>query len=372
MAWVEGRQDAKCAHGMAIGVALALVPASSAAAHSSTQSAARRLRKGYVGSRSIGAAGPRSPASRTGSTWPATSSATSRRACLAPRTDRRLMVGHPWPLVRRHRHGRFSPMPTRSTTGKAARSIRMTTGGIGLYHLHASEPTLQTGSDSDTKAGRQLRRRRRVVLRSPDDDGRRAGLSQGRRVQTAAGGVRGWIVLAVRVWVETIFLEPFNAKDAEGREEINVSSLRSLRPLRCASTQRVADSFVGRDRLQERHQRRAAARRPARSGALRSASRVWLNHGPALVVLRQSSSSRRCRPGRRSSICFIACAGFRGDDLRPARVVAVLGGVADRVAHVVEPALIDQVDDQLQLVQALEVARSPADSRPRPASRSRP
>ena len=36
-------------------------------------------------------------------------------------------------------------------------------------------------------------------------------------------------------------------------------------------------------------------------------------------------------------------------------VVAVLGGVADRVAHVVEAAAIHQVDDQLQLVQALEV-----------------
>jgi hypothetical protein len=44
-----------------------------------------------------------------------------------------------------------------------------------------------------------------------------------------------------------------------------------------------------------------------------------------------------------------------GDDLRAAGVVAVLGGVADRVAHVVQPALVDQVDDQLQLVEALEV-----------------
>ena len=44
-----------------------------------------------------------------------------------------------------------------------------------------------------------------------------------------------------------------------------------------------------------------------------------------------------------------------GDDLRAARVVAMFGGVADRVAHVVQPALIDQIDDELQLVQALEV-----------------
>ena len=43
------------------------------------------------------------------------------------------------------------------------------------------------------------------------------------------------------------------------------------------------------------------------------------------------------------------------DDLRPGVVVAVLGGVADRVAHVRQAALVDEVDDQLELVQALEV-----------------
>ena len=47
--------------------------------------------------------------------------------------------------------------------------------------------------------------------------------------------------------------------------------------------------------------------------------------------------------------------GLLGDDSRPGGVVAVLGGVADRVAHVVQAAAVDQVDDQLQLVQALEV-----------------
>src|SRR5262245_46031522 len=44
-----------------------------------------------------------------------------------------------------------------------------------------------------------------------------------------------------------------------------------------------------------------------------------------------------------------------GDDARPAREVAVLRRVADRVVHVLEPALVQQVHDQLQLVQALEV-----------------
>src|SRR4051794_39633354 len=43
------------------------------------------------------------------------------------------------------------------------------------------------------------------------------------------------------------------------------------------------------------------------------------------------------------------------DDPRSAREVAVLGDVGDRVAHVLEPALVEKVDDQLQLVQALVV-----------------
>ena len=33
----------------------------------------------------------------------------------------------------------------------------------------------------------------------------------------------------------------------------------------------------------------------------------------------------------------------------------MLGGVADRIAHVIEPALIDKVDNQFQLVETLEV-----------------
>src|SRR5262245_58733030 len=43
------------------------------------------------------------------------------------------------------------------------------------------------------------------------------------------------------------------------------------------------------------------------------------------------------------------------DDPWTPGVVAVLGRVGDAVAHVVQAALIHQVDDQLQLVQALEV-----------------
>src|SRR5690606_10262807 len=47
--------------------------------------------------------------------------------------------------------------------------------------------------------------------------------------------------------------------------------------------------------------------------------------------------------------------GLFGDDPRAARVVAELRGVANAVPHVVQAALIEQVDDQLQLVHALEV-----------------
>ena len=39
----------------------------------------------------------------------------------------------------------------------------------------------------------------------------------------------------------------------------------------------------------------------------------------------------------------------------PRGVIAVFGGVADGIAHVVEAALIDQVDDQFQFVQTFEI-----------------
>src|SRR6185295_14725644 len=47
--------------------------------------------------------------------------------------------------------------------------------------------------------------------------------------------------------------------------------------------------------------------------------------------------------------------GLVGDDLRAARVVAILGGVADGVAHELEPAPVHKVNDELELMEALEV-----------------
>ena len=48
-------------------------------------------------------------------------------------------------------------------------------------------------------------------------------------------------------------------------------------------------------------------------------------------------------------------AGLLGDDLPAAVVIAVLGGVAHRVPHVVEAAAVHQVHDELQLVEAFEI-----------------
>src|SRR5580700_5780662 len=44
------------------------------------------------------------------------------------------------------------------------------------------------------------------------------------------------------------------------------------------------------------------------------------------------------------------------DNFLPARQVAILGGVRDGVAHAIETAFVDQVDNQLYLVQALEIS----------------
>ena len=84
------------------------------------------------------------------------------------------------------------------------------------------------------------------------------------------------------------------------------------------------------------------------------------------------SSRRRLKRGRPSSFLGDPLAGEAAvldvgedllhvfldalvDDDRAARVVAVFGGVADGVAHVLETALVEQVNYQLELVHALEV-----------------
>jgi hypothetical protein len=49
--------------------------------------------------------------------------------------------------------------------------------------------------------------------------------------------------------------------------------------------------------------------------------------------------------------------GVGGDDARAGDVVSPLGGVGDGVAHVFESAAIDEIDDELELVAALEVGK---------------
>ena len=81
-----------------------------------------------------------------------------------------------------------------------------------------------------------------------------------------------------------------------------------------------------------------------------------------------SCSSRACQlgipcgsPWRRLAVLNLLQSGFHAllgagvDDLRAGVVVAELGGVRDRVAHVAQAALHHQVNDQLHFVQALEV-----------------
>ena len=77
------------------------------------------------------------------------------------------------------------------------------------------------------------------------------------------------------------------------------------------------------------------------------------------------STPRRTRPSWISSrMRRISALVVVVDDARPAGDVAVLGGVGDRVAHAGDALLVHEVDDQLHLVEALEVRRSRAGSRP--------
>ena len=99
----------------------------------------------------------------------------------------------------------------------------------------------------------------------------------------------------------------------------------------------------------------AAACRPPRSGARPRACRMARKLGAVGLVLEHPLARELAASGSRARIFFISASRLVVDDPRPARVVAVLRGVGDRVAHVGEPALVEQVDDQLHLVHALEV-----------------
>ncbi len=51
---------------------------------------------------------------------------------------------------------------------------------------------------------------------------------------------------------------------------------------------------------------------------------------------------------------FFAC--LPGDDARTGRIVALFGGITDGIAHVAEATAVDQVDDELEFVQAFEIS----------------
>src|SRR5512132_771617 len=76
--------------------------------------------------------------------------------------------------------------------------------------------------------------------------------------------------------------------------------------------------------------------------------------GPALVVFLHPLAGEGPRLDLGQDAAHLGLGGVV-DDAGPAGVVAVLGRVRHRVAHAGQAALVHQVDDQLELVQALEV-----------------
>ena len=85
-----------------------------------------------------------------------------------------------------------------------------------------------------------------------------------------------------------------------------------------------------------------------------SRRRVALKTGAVGLVLHDPLASELAGLDLLEDLAHLL-AGLLVDDPGTAGVVAELGGVGDAVAHVIEAALIHQVDDQLQLVQALEI-----------------
>ncbi len=55
----------------------------------------------------------------------------------------------------------------------------------------------------------------------------------------------------------------------------------------------------------------------------------------------------------KDSAHLFACLG--SDDARPGGIIALLGGIADGIAHVAESAPVYEIDDQFQFVETFEV-----------------
>src|SRR3954469_13605452 len=85
------------------------------------------------------------------------------------------------------------------------------------------------------------------------------------------------------------------------------------------------------------------------------------SHAPLALQLRRASAVLqdelpRVLAGLNPPQRFLhALAHALVDDLRPGHVLAIFGVVRDRVVHGADAALVHEIDDQLQLVQALEI-----------------
>src|SRR3990172_4492679 len=146
------------------------------------------------------------------------------------------------------------------------------------------------------------------------------------------------------------------------------SGVRAM-PGACSPSRRVVSKMMRRSVMVALDNRRASLR-----GLLRREERHHLAQASAhlfdlVMTLRRSSRQEVDRPppglgqpfGGECSRLHLGedllhgPASLRSDDTSAPRVVAVLGGVGDRVPHPGEPALVEEVDDQLQLREGLEV-----------------
>src|SRR2546425_1061325 len=76
--------------------------------------------------------------------------------------------------------------------------------------------------------------------------------------------------------------------------------------------------------------------------------------GATLLVLFDPGFRKAAVADFRENLAHFLASLFR-DDARPSGVVALLGSVADGIAHIAEAATVDQINDELEFVEALEI-----------------
>src|SRR3954451_11386532 len=115
--------------------------------------------------------------------------------------------------------------------------------------------------------------------------------------------------------------------------------------------------FAGSDAMRGRHLTLVECAEPGSDlldHRLREGATVVVEHRLPAVHLRDPVARKRAVADAAEYRAHVL-AHVLVDDVRADRVRAVLGGVGDRVVHPLDATLPDQVDDQLQLVQALVV-----------------